>query len=94
MSKLKNFIEMTGTDQVIVRSNEDEPLRKGTLVKFEKIGNIKVPIVLIDGEKLLCMGVVIPYTEEMWNFLNGLDPRRQWEILSGISSAVQSLKKK
>ena len=38
------------------------------------------------------MGVVIPHMDEMEALLSPLTPKRQWEILSGISLTIQELK--
>ena len=67
--------------KVIVRSNEDEPFKIGTL---QGIYVSNIPYVLIDGESCLCAGIVIPHTLEMEEFLLSLSYDRQWEILSGI----------
>lgn len=82
--------------KVIVRSNEDEPYKVGIFKGLEKTGPklypSYTPRVQVGEKDFFCMGVVIPYTEEMATFLDGLTPKRQWEILSDVSIAIQELR--
>lgn len=65
--------------KVIVRSNENEPFNVGEFVRMSEFG---LPVVTVGEHDLICGGVLIPYTDEMAQFLNTLSPKRQWEILS------------
>jgi hypothetical protein len=77
---------------VIVRNNEDEPLKVGTLTGFRKTGTSEIPIVKMAETEYLCMGIVIPYSQEMFDFLTFLPPKKQWEILSKIKSMFDILR--
>jgi hypothetical protein len=71
-------MSLIGT-RVIVRSNEVEPLKVGTLVGFSKFG---VPLVHVEDKKYMCCGAVIPYDVSMEMMLNSLTPEGQWKLLS------------
>jgi len=88
MTKFKEWKERFGV-KVLVRSNEDEPLIIGQLVGFAEIRDEDFPVVNIDGDNTVCMSIVIPYSEEVFDALNFLDPKRQWEIMRDISIASQ-----
>ena len=89
MTKLEEWGFTFGHTKVISRSNEDEPFMVGKLVRFEDMmGGSSIPIVKREGKEWGCMGVVIPWTQEVADFLTFLEPKKQWEILSNISMAV------
>ena len=88
MTKLEEWGFTFGHTKVISRSNEDEPFMVGELVRFEAMCGVSVPIVECAGIELGVMGVVIPWTQEVADFLTFLEPKKQWEILSNISMAV------
>jgi hypothetical protein len=68
--------------KVIVRSNEDEPFRIGYFERWSEHG---IPVVQMDdGNRYLCFGITIPYSEEMAQFLSSMTPQRQWEILAEL----------
>ena len=72
-------------DKVIVRSNEDNPLMIGTLVRFESFGqsNTRLPIIEDQDEKeWLCMGIIKLYSEELLAELEPMTPKEQWNHLS------------
>jgi len=73
-------------DRVILRSNEDEPLRVGNIKRFEywnETSSTRLPIVECDdGTELLCMCCVVHYTEDLENLLKNFTPKEQWDILS------------
>jgi hypothetical protein len=77
--------------KVIVRSNEDEPYRVGIFKGMTECGSSFLCRVECEELGLIHpMGVVIPHTDEMAGFLDGLTPRKQWEILSGVSLVIQT----
>lgn len=97
MTRFENWQCMLGT-KVIVRSNNDEPFDIGELVRFDARCDDELPIVRVqDGDKtkeIMTMGVMIPYSEEIESMLTGLSPKRQWDILSGISLGINISRRK
>jgi len=89
MDKLAEWNENFGHNKVIVRSNENEPAKVGLLIGFEQICGSDVPKVFIKGSERFCLGLVIPYTDEMAEFLGDLQPPVQWDILQGIALAIK-----
>lgn len=69
-------------DKVIVRSNEwDEPLKIG-IYNGQHAKHKTVPIIDINGEMFTCMGVVVPYSEELLTNLSQMSTKEQWNHLS------------
>jgi hypothetical protein len=73
--------------QIMVRSNEDEPISLGVLVRFEAVSKAEnpIPIVEIEGKEYLCMGAVFPYNEKILEEAKGLSNKEQWERFKAIS---------
>jgi hypothetical protein len=88
MNKFESWKSCLST-KVIARSNEDEPLVVGELVGFSRLGGTHLPEVESGGKTYIYMGVVVPFSEELFEMLSKVDPKRQWEILSEISLAIQ-----
>ncbi len=89
MGKMEEWLYAFKSLKVIVRSNEDEPFKVGELKRFERIHSTLVPIVEVDGTEWGCMGVMVPWTQELADFLTFLEPARQWEIMRDISMSIQ-----
>jgi hypothetical protein len=69
---------------VLVRSNEDEPIRFGKLVGwFDGEGKFTeaIPIVLIDGKRYFACGIVMTYRASELQAIKGLTPKQQWNAL-------------
>jgi hypothetical protein len=65
---------------VIVRSgNDEEPLKKGTLVRYEDHhSGSALPIVKYDdGIEYLCFASILPYTDALWDMLSSLSKQHQ-----------------
>lgn len=75
--------------RVIAKSNEPEPPELGMLIGFEGIGrnNTPIPIVRFErtGKYMVCMGAVVPYSDELYSRLMQKPVREQWEYLKMIS---------
>ena len=80
--------------RVIIRSSENEPYQVGELKDFLNTGYSSVPLVVFDDDpnEKICMGIVLPYSEELVDFLDVQEPKKQWEILKQISIAIQIAK--
>jgi len=76
--------------KVIVRSNEaSDELKTGCLIRFKKVGNKHMPVVVFDRPttdhtEYVCAGMVVKWSTELEDFLQSLTPKRQWEILCDI----------
>jgi len=90
--RFKSFLENAEEDlevgqRVIVRSNEDDPLRIGEITRFEDFGGkAKPPLtVVVDektGEEIITMGIVKPYSNELMQQLIPMTAKEQWNFLS------------
>lgn len=72
--------------RVIVRSNEDVPLLIGKVIRYEDFdGKAFEPIPVVvseeDEREYLCMGIVVEYSDKLFNELEGMKPKEQWEFL-------------
>lgn len=65
----------------VVRSNEDEDLLIGELVRYDTRGSNPLPVIRgEDGEEYICFGIVFPYDEGFVEFLRDFSPRKQWNL--------------
>lgn len=72
--------------RVIVRSNEDAPLIIGKVVRYETFDGKAfkpLPIVVSEADKkeYICMGIVVEYSNELFNQLENMNPKEQWNFL-------------
>ena len=81
VADLKNHSFKIG-DNVIVVSNNDTA-KIGTYLGTQKITKAEkdCPLVEIEGYPFLCMGIIIPYSNEAINFLQKLETWEQWNSL-------------
>lgn len=75
--------DLTG-QKVIVRDNEGGPYKIGVCVGYTDLrGRAHYAIPLVDfgeGQKC-CMGIVLPYSEELAAYLDDMAPVQQWSVL-------------
>jgi len=82
----RNREAFTGS-RVMVRSNEDEPIYFGTILRFEEVSQAKnpIPVIIFEGEEAagekLCFAAVMPYNEKLLDEVKGLCPKEQWKKL-------------
>lgn len=74
-----------GSD-VIIKSNEDEPYRRGTLISYEpitKAANL-VPVVKLSlsGGEVYVLGKIRHYSKELCDALDKLSPIEQYNVLA------------
>jgi hypothetical protein len=81
--------------RVITVTNEDEPPKVGKIVGYEKLPGNCLPLVKMDddGVEYICFSVLVPYSDEMLEFLSGLDHKRRWEIMADFSMLNQTVKR-
>lgn len=74
--------------KVIHRTNEDEPYRIGSIFRYDDMlkSPDDIPTIKFDdtGEPKICMGITVPYCEEIAKRLDKLTPKQQWELLWAI----------
>lgn len=91
------LFELNKGQKVLVRTNEDEPIKVGEFLRFEPVSQAKnlLPVILLeDGNEVIMMGMVIPYSDEMFSMLSELTPRRQYELLVDIRNMFSILNRK
>jgi len=73
--------------RVIVRTNDHVPLMIGILKDFGEKG---LPIVEDEHHKLWTVaGIVLPYSTKVYDWLNTINTKEQWQILSKMTVAVK-----
>jgi len=67
--------------KVMVRSNNDEPLMIGTLLRYEiHPSGTAMPFVKDEkGKTWVCMSIVLPYNKDVVKNIEGKTPKDQWE---------------
>ena len=71
--------------RVIIRTNENEPCRVGTLVGWEHGQGRDYPLVQQDdGTSVMVMGALLPYHEGLETLLNSLPPKEGWTLVANI----------
>lgn len=80
---------LVGT-KVMHRSNEDDPLLVGTLSHWDQAKSSYIPIVEANGQKWGCMGIVLPYSEIMFELLSKMPPKEQWKFLVSLKQGMMT----
>jgi len=73
-----------GSD-VICKSNEDEPYKRGKLVNYMALtqaANLTPMVRFSNNETFVVMGIVRHYSEELCEALDKLDNIEQWNVLA------------
>lgn len=73
--------------EVMVVSNEDQPILRGHIIGFEEFTQTKqrIPKVLdTEGKEYICFGVILPYNDVLKAMLESLDYRARFELLRNI----------
>ena len=85
-----NFVDLIGV-RMLVRSNEDEPIRVGTVVGWAKVCDSEFPLVKFDGsdKECLCMSVILPYNKDLHELFDKLSPAEGWQLARNISIVTQ-----
>ena len=81
-SRLINY--PVGSD-VVTKSNEDEPYRRGKLVNYMAISqscNLTPMVKYEGGETFVVMGIIRHYSKELCDALDKLDNIDQWNVLA------------
>ena len=78
-------------ERVLVRSNEDEPVKVGTVVGWQECANSKFPLVKYDGEdkEYICFSVLFPYSVKLHEFLDSLSATEGWQLAHDFSLVTQ-----
>ncbi len=76
--------------KVICRSNENDPLMVGIFGGRNTAYN-NVPMVESDGSPFFIGGIIIPYSELMFEMLNKLTPKKQYKLLSELVLTIKEL---
>lgn len=87
VEEVKTYSPHLLTGEVMVVSNEDEPVMRGRIVGFEEItqSRQRVPLVrAMDGREFICFGVILPYNEPLKHMLEALHYRDRFHLLRDI----------
>ncbi len=71
--------------KVIYRSNENGPLLIGTLEAFSKKVTPLPSVIDELGKQWFVGGIIVPYSPELHQILEGMTPQKQWEWLSDLT---------
>ena len=71
-------------DRVLVRSNEADPVLVGTFIRFEYKGQIPVIKSEVTGEEFLCMGIVMPFDQKIYEQLATMNGKDGWRWLRAL----------
>lgn len=68
--------------RVIAISNDPRPPMMATIIGFDDMGkpeSTRLPLIRTgDDQDFICMGILLPYSEEMLALVNALPPGRAW----------------
>jgi hypothetical protein len=81
--------------KVLCRSNESEPLWAGELIGWEHTHSSYLPMVKnAQGEIFVCMGIVLPYSDEMLEVLSKKTPKEQYKFLCELRNDFMTLSRR
>jgi len=72
---------------IMVVSNEDGPLHRGRIVGFVELTQSKQLTPMVenkDGKRYICLGVILPYDEQLKTLLETLSGRVRFKLLGNI----------
>jgi len=86
VSKVKSYSPELLRGSIMVVSNEDKPILVGNIIGFEEVSQSKrlIPIVDVDGERYMCMGILLPYDGRLKALLDDLSGAARFELLRKI----------
>ena len=73
-------------DKVIVRSNEEEPVKVGIFENYWEHPNKadKIPVVKVGDDSLICFAIVLPYDEQIFKKLQNTSGKAGWRWLKEL----------
>lgn len=77
--------------KIVARSNEDEDLLVGELIRYDRRGSHPIPVLRRGEEEYLCFGIVFPYDEDFVEFLRGYSPEKQWKLCRKLFSGYKEI---
>jgi len=87
VEEIKAYAPKLLTGEVMVVSNEDEPIKRGHIIGFKELTKAKQRCPLVrydDGNDYLCFGVILPYNEQLHTMLEALPYRDRFNLLRDI----------
>jgi len=75
---------------VIVRSQEQEPIRVGIIEKWVSVGNSIFPMINFEGKKKLCVSGVLPYNARLAEMLSSMSPDEGRHLVDEIVKMIQT----
>ena len=78
-------------DKVIIRDNQDTQFKVGTVKSYIPVtqANQPCPVVEIGGKEFVCFSILRPYSKELEDKLNTMNPKEQWNYLCPHNPRIQ-----
>lgn len=74
------------------KADDNTPVSVGTLVRFENIHNTTIPVININGEEKLCLGIVFEYDADVEFNLNYIPVSKQYDFLKSLKLSFTSFR--
>lgn len=74
------------------KADDNTPVSVGTLVRFENIHNTTIPVININGEEKLCLGIVFEYDADVEFNLNYIPVSEQYDFLKSLKLSFTSFR--
>ncbi len=87
VDEVKTYAPELLSGEVMVVSNEDEPIMRGRIIGFDEMSQAKqrFPRVRDDkGKEFVCFGVILPYNFELKTMLESMPYRDRFALLRDL----------
>jgi hypothetical protein len=95
---MQNAADYMGAD-VIVLSNEQEPVVRGVLIFWTEIsqaGQMAPVVRYSDGpdiKEVIVLGHILPYTDELWGLIGGWPSVEAWNMFGAIRNMYDKMRR-
>jgi hypothetical protein len=74
------------------KADDNTPVSVGKLVRFETINNTTIPVINVNGEEKICLGIVFEYDEDVALNLNYIPITQQYDFLKSLKLSFNSFR--
>ena len=74
------------------KADDNTPVSVGTLARFENIHNTTIPVMMINGEEKLCLGIVFEYNADVEFTLNYIPISKHYDFLKSLKLSFTSFR--
>jgi len=74
------------------KADDNTPCSVGPLARFEEIHNTTIPVMMINGEEKLCLGIVFEYDDKMNYLLNHIPLSEQYDFLKSLKLSFSAFR--